>query len=154
MIKPLFYYFSQITLWKKFFFGLATVFVQFLLSSNFLNPIKGSLIGFLTVQSSLSVCLSVWLSVCHLYVWVTTFHTFPTPKNKGTCSTGLETGCKPVLLSLKTWLSMTTNLRQWHLMSFLCHQKHTFLSLMTSKILYKLLKIRQTAHHIVLIWFV
>ena len=47
----------------------------------------------------LSVCLSVCLS---LQPWhQRTLHPIPTPQNRGTCSIGLETGCKPVLLYLQ-----------------------------------------------------
>ena len=50
----------------------------------------------------------VWM--VSVFLSVQPWHPLPTPQNRGTCSTGLETGCKPVLLLLKVQkTTQTTN---------------------------------------------
>ena len=63
---------------------------------------KFSLNWFLTVQEAPPVlyvwCMSVYVSLSAQpwHLWL--LHPLPTPQNRGTCSTGLETGYTPVLL--------------------------------------------------------
>ena len=95
---------------------------------------KCSLDGFLAAPEVAPVlyvwCLSVSVCLSEQPWHLMTLHPLPALQNRGTCSTGLETGCKPGLLTQKYYfkLKICVNVKICHKtwLNYVIMQSHRF----------------------------